>query len=142
MKLSDALAATQTALLVSQFNGGFLRLFTGSAPANPGAAETGTLLGTVSVNGAAGAGLHFTSNGPTLQKADEAWAFKALADGTVGHARLVQAGDDGTASLTAKRIGITVALPGVPADMNWESLDVLADQFYTIDSFLYLVQPV
>lgn len=142
MHISDALADDMTAMMVSRFTGGFIRLFSGPMPATAKEAESGTLLGIVSVNAAADAGLHFTSSGPTFQKADETWAFKALATGTVGYARLVQPGDDGTASLTAKRIDITVGEATQPADMNWETLDVAVDQFYTLASFLYLVNPV
>jgi hypothetical protein len=142
MKLSYALADDQTALMVSRFTGGFVRLFTGAPPVNSDQAETGTLLGVVSVNAQAGAGLHFVNTGPALQKAEENWAFKALATGTVGWFRLVQPGDSGGNSLTARRLDGVVGLLTEAADMNWETLDVAVDQFYTIESFLYLIQPV
>lgn len=142
MNLSDALAATQTTLLASQFNGGFIRLFSGPKPATPGDSETGALLGVVTVNAAAGAGLHFNASGSALQKSPESWVFKALSTGTVGWFRLVQAGDTGGADINALRIDGSVGGPSEPTDMNWETLSVVADQVYTIDSFVYFIQPV
>lgn len=142
MQLSQALAATQTALLASQFAGGFIRLFSGAAPATPDMAETGTLLGIVTVNGLGGAGLHFTASGAVLSKADETWLFRALATGTVGWFRVVQPGDTGANDLTALRIDGSVGLPADAADMTWESLAVTSGLPYTIDSFLYLIQPI
>lgn len=142
MRLSQALAATQAALLASQFNGGFIRLFSGAAPATPDLAETGVLLGVVTVNGLAGAGLHFTASGGVLAKADEAWLFRALATGSVGWFRVVKPGDTGANDLTALRFDGSVGISTAPGDMQWTSLDVTAGLVYTLSSFLYLIQPV
>jgi hypothetical protein len=142
MKLSNALAATQAALLVGQFNGGFIRLFSGAPPASPDMAETGTLLGIVTVNGLVGAGLHFTASGAVLAKADEMWLFRALSSDSVGWFRLVQPGDTGANDLTALRIDGSVGTSIVPGDMQWTSLAVTLGLAYTIDSFLYLIQPI
>lgn len=142
MILSGALAATQTALLASQFSGGFLRIFSGAPPASPGLAETGVLLGIVTAGAVSGAGLHFDAAGEALQKSGEPWVFEALADGTVGYFRLVAAGDTGGNDLGALRIDGDVGLSGEPTDMNWESLDVTTGLHYTITAFTYFIQPV
>lgn len=140
--LSNALAATQTALLASQLTGGFIRLFSGARPATPDMAETGTLLGVVTVDGLSGAGLHFASAGPLLQKADEPWVFRGLADGAVTWFRIVAPGDTGANDLTALRIDGDVGGPSATADMNWQSTTVATGVPYTLDAFLYLIQPI
>lgn len=140
--LSNALASTQSALLASQLSGGFIRLFSGTRPASPDMAEAGTLLGIVTVDGLAGAGLHYTSGGAVLQKAGEPWVFKALASGTVSWFRIVASGDSGAADLDALRIDGDVGGPSDTADMTWESTDVVNGVSYTLDAFLYLIQPV
>ncbi|MES2347027.1 MAG: hypothetical protein V4641_05585 [Pseudomonadota bacterium] len=141
MQLSQALAATQSALLASQFTGGFIRLFSGAPPSSPDQAETGTLLGIVSVDGLGG-GLHFTSVGAVMSMADERWRFHALATGTTGWFRLVRPGDTGANDLTALRLDGIVGIPAAPGDMQWDSLAVTLGLVYSIDSFLYLIQPI
>lgn len=143
ISLSNALAQTQAALLASQFAGGFIRLFSGAKPATPDLAETGTLLGVVSVDAVSGAGLHFQASGPALLNApDENWWFRALANGTVGWFRIVQPGDTGANDLNALRIDGTVGTSLAPGDMNWVSTDVTAGLPYSLDSFLYLIHPI
>ena len=142
MQLSKALDATQTALLASQFSGGFIRLFSGAPPTSPDRSETGTLLGIVTVNGLGGAGLHFSASGAVLAKADEAWLFRALATGIVGWFRLVQPADTGANDLTALRIDGSVGTADAHGDMQWVDLNVTSGLVYTLDSFLYLIQPV
>ena len=143
MDLSGALAQTQTNLLKSQFDGGFIRLFSGSKPATSDMAETGTLLGIVTVGAVDGAGLHFDASGATLSKsAVEDWYFRALATGTVGYFRLVAPGDDGTADLDALRLSGTVGTAALPADMNWDSTAVVTGLAYSLDSFLYIINPI
>lgn len=141
MRLTDALAQTQSALLASQFSGGFIRLFD-ALPSNlPTDAEPGTLLGIITVDGVAGAGLHFAASGAALYKTAEPWVFTALADGTIKSFRIVQSGDTGAADPTELRIDGTVAVNGVPADMNCANTTVVSGTGYTLDTFIYLIQP-
>lgn len=141
--LSNALADTQSALLASQFNGGFIRLFSGPRPETAASGETGALLGIVSNNGLAGSGLHFTSSGSVMQKADEPWLFYGLASGTATWFRLVRPGDTGLTDGAALRIdGDIGTVAGEPGDMNWISNTVTAGVPYTLDQFFYLIQPV
>jgi len=140
--LSSSLAATQTALLASQFNGGFIRIFSGVRPAAPEQAETGVLLAIVSVDGVSGAGLHFVSNGAALLKAAEPWQYTGLANGTASWFRIVAAGDTGLAAPSALRIDGSIGTPSNPGDITLDSLIVQLGVPYTFDSFIYLIQPV
>lgn len=140
--LSDAVAQQQAQALADAFSGGFIRIFSGTRPANPYMAETGTLLGVVSVNAVANAGLHYVANGGAVSKAAEQWAFKALATGTVSWFRLVTAGDTGAEDPEALRIDGDIGTPSLPADMTWKSTAVTNGVPYTIDSFVYLIQPI
>lgn len=141
MKLSNALAQTQAALLASQFTGGFIRLFDELPPITPADGEAGTLLGIITVDGQAGAGIHFSASGAALYKSDEPWIFTALASGLVKGFRIVQPGDTGGVDISALRIDGTVAVNGTPADMNWENTTVVNGVGYTLDTFIYLIQP-
>lgn len=140
--LSNALAATQTALLASQLNGGFIRLFSGVRPATPDLAEAGTLMGIVTVDGLSGAGLHFTSAGAILQKANEPWVFTGLADGAVTWFRVVAPGDTGATDTAALRIDGDVGTSTGAPDMTWVSTTVVLGRPYSLDQFFYVIQPI
>ena len=141
--LSNALAATQTALLATQLTGGFVRLFSGGRPASPDMAETGTLLGIVTNEGIADAGLSFLAAGAVLQKTAQPWVFTGLANGAATWFRIVQPGDTGDNDMTALRIdGDIGVVDGTPGDMNWINTNVVLGVPYTLDQFLYLIQPI
>lgn len=142
MKLSTGLATGLNTYLAGTLTGGTIRLFTGDPPIDPDHEETGVLLGIATVSATPGAGLHFSVSGNAMEKADELWAFRALATGQAGWFRFVGAVDAGGASLSAPRIDGVIGGPGVPCDMNWDDTTVTAGTFYTLNSFLYLTQPV
>lgn len=141
--LSQALYDAMAAKLVATFNGGFIRLFGGTRPSSASEAETGTLLGIVSVGAAEGIGLHFlpASDGfynlPT-----ERMAFRGLADGTATWFRLVAPGDTGANSTTEPRIDGDIGTFDAPADMMWLSTVVGLGNSYTLDSFYYRIHPM
>lgn len=140
--LSNALAATQSALLAGQFTGGFLRIFAGTRPATAASAETGTLLGIVTNDGVPGSGLHFTASGAVMQKTAEPWVFTGVAAGTASWFRLVQPSDTGATDGSALRIdGDIGTVSGDAGDMNFASLAVAPGVPYSIDQFFYLIQP-
>lgn len=107
-------AATQNACadaVTAQIDGGtgaaHLRIYTGTAPAGPGSAPTGTLLADITLNdpsfGAASGGVATLSTSPAL-------SATAAASGTAGYARLVDstqaAGSGlGVADLTVSATG-------------------------------------
>lgn len=142
ISISPGLASTMTAQLVTQFNGGFVDIYSGLQPASSDLAPTGTLLGTVSVDGLPGAGLHFVASGNTMTKALEPWVVKPVVDGTAGWFRLRQAGDAGDTSLTALRIDGSIGLSSDPQEMVWDTLTMVTGQAFTIDDFTYSITPV
>jgi hypothetical protein len=100
------------------FNLGFLKLYSGAAPANADAAA-GTLVLTVS-NNATGTGLTFdpaAAGGTLPKKTGEVWSGVAPGSGgpfTLTHFRLVAAGDTGVADVafTQPRLQGTVGTGG------------------------------
>lgn len=141
MELSNAVAQAQTDLLVRQFQGGFIRIFTGAPPPDPSDGEVGTLLGEVSVNGASGAPLHFVAVGPTLQKSAEPWAFVGQATGTAGWFRWSAPGDTGVNDPAALRIDGVIGSTYTPGDLNFQDTAIVEDLLYSIDDFVYLIHP-
>lgn len=140
--LSDGLMLALSQAFAGRFAGGSIRLFTGTPPATPNDAETGTLLGIVSVNGD-GTGLQFSpaiayvTNPPA-----DRWAFTALASGQVGYFRLVAPGDTGATNSTDPRIDGTVGPAFSGSDMEWETTAVTVAATYALDSFVYIVHPI
>jgi hypothetical protein len=110
-------------------------VYAGSQPADADAAASGTLLGTVTVNGA-GTGLTFDAAvaGVLSKAAAESWRFTGLADGIAGWFRMWAAGTNpANASTTEARIDGSVGSSG--ADMNLSNISVKVGQVSTADSF-------
>lgn len=140
--ISNGLGQVMTGALAQALSGGFMRIFTGPAPAGPELAETGTLLGVVCVNGVSGAGLHYDALGNMLTKAGaERWIFQAAASGNAAWFRIVAPGDTGDDDPTAARIQGSIGTADAPGDMVWDTLAVTQGTHYTIDSLYMLVQP-
>lgn len=107
---NDQLTALKTALA-----NGVIYLYSGSQPATPEAAPTGTLIGAISQNGgtwAAGTatyGLEFgTAAAASLSKASgETWTFTCTTAGTVGWGRFIANTTAGSGSLSAADTGAT-----------------------------------
>ncbi len=87
------------------FDLGFIKVYSGAAPASADAAATGTLLWTISVSGD-GTGLTFdaTTVDRAMVKPTAATWGGATTAGTAGYWRLVAAGDTGVLSTTEKRL--------------------------------------
>ena len=90
----------------SAFDGGLIKVYDATEePATADAAVTGTLIWTISVNGA-GTGLTFEPAAvgrAAVKKASETWCGATVA-GAARYYRFVAPGDDGLASTTQKRI--------------------------------------
>lgn len=117
------------------FNLGFMNIYTGTQPASADSAATGTLLGTVSVNGG-GTGVTFdaAAAGVIAKAAAETWRFTGLADGTAGWFRLWPAGGTpGGSSASEARLDGTVGTSG--ADANINNLNIVVGGVTTVDSF-------
>jgi hypothetical protein len=116
-------------------NLGFIKIYTGSQPADADAAVTGTLLCTIS-NNSTGTGLTMAASatsGTIVKAAAEVWSGTNAATGTAGYYRHVAAGDDGTSSTTQARIQGSIGTSG--ADMNLSSVSLTNGATQTIDNY-------
>lgn len=116
------------------FTTGELRIFSGSAPADADAAETGTLLVTISKDGAGDPlGFGTPAAGVLSKNSGETWQGTIDSSGTATHWRLVNTADDGSASTTLARVQGTVAAAG--ADMNLTDPTLTATEVQPINFF-------
>lgn len=122
LKTSTGFAAhlACTGSIKAAFDGGLIKVYSGSEPASADDDATGTLLWTISVDGD-GTGLTFdpTPIGRSIVKpAAAAWQGATTA-GTAGYFRLVASGDDGLSSTTQKRVqGSVGSVAGVDMYMT------------------------
>jgi hypothetical protein len=117
------------------FNLGFMNIYSGSQPSNADTGATGTLLGTVSVNGAGG-GISFDPSvaGVIAKAAAELWRFTGLAAGIAGWYRLYEATDTpGNTQSTKARVDGAIGSSG--ADLNLTNLQIQPGQVNTCDAF-------
>jgi hypothetical protein len=117
------------------FNLGFIAILTGTQPNSADNAATGTLLGTVSVNGG-GTGITFDSAaaGVIAKAVAETWRFTGLAAGIAGWYRLYAPGDTITnSSSSAARVDGSIGSSG--ADLNLSNLTIEVGQVNTCDTF-------
>lgn len=122
MALSISAAAAQAmgaALATDIGSGATIEIRSGSKPATPETAASGTLLATVTISGS------FSSTGGVLTAADPASASPA-ASGTAGYFRVKTSGGtakiDGTVSASGgggdMQLGSTTITTGVPVDLG------------------------
>lgn len=114
---------------------GFIKFYTGAAPATADAAVTGTLLVTISNNSTAtGINMAAAAVAGVLEKlSSETWSGVNAATGTATYYRHVAVGDDGTSSTTQARIQGTIATAG--ADMNLSSTSLTSAAIQTVDFY-------
>ena len=128
MALTIAAASAQAmgaALATNIGSGSIIEIRTGSKPATPETAASGTLLASVPISGS------FSSSGGVLTAADPAAASPA-ASGTAGYFRLKTAGGtavlDGTVTATGgggdMQLGSTSITTGVNVDLGVPTLTV------------------
>ena len=125
-----------TGSLKSRLALGFIKIYSGAAPATADAAVTGTLLCTISVS-SGGTGLTFdtaAAAGVLAKNTGETWSGVNAATGTAGYYRFSAAGDTGVLSTTEERIQGTVGLAG--ADLNLSSVSLTATVTQTIDYYV------
>lgn len=124
--LVNAMMASSSFKSALEGGAGFLiDIYSGTQPANPDTAASGTLLVTVSLAGA-GTGIHFetaATAGALPKMASETWSGTAVASGTAGWFRIRQTTEAGAAATTTLvRADGAIATSG--ADMNLGSLTV------------------
>jgi len=145
LQVSTETKVAVIAALKEVFDGGVIRIFTGSPPDTADDAEIGTLLGVITKNGAAGVGLDFVAQGPYLIKdLFDSWMLTADVTGSMGWWRLVKdPADTGSQSFNAARIDGTISTdPGSGAEFIVDALGVTAGLQYSIDAFTYTIPPV
>lgn len=125
MKLSTTARNAACNSVVDLLDNGYVRIYTGSAPANPQTAASGTLLAELRFNatafGAASTGAA-TANAFTADSS-------ANADGTAGYVRLLQS--DGSTVIADCSVGTS------GADINLNSLSISTGVEVQITSMTY-----
>lgn len=139
--LSTALASRQAQQLAQALTGGFIRIFAGPRPDSADMAEPSEPLAIVTTRGVTGAGLTFQAGGASVTKSAYPWAFKGLAAGTATWFRVVGPADDGRPSISQVRIDGDIGTPDNPGDMTWENPAIEAGSLYSLDTFVYLINP-
>lgn len=122
--------------LKSQLDGGFIKIYSGTAPSDADAAiGSAPLLCTISVggDGVTGLSLSGTPLGGSISKAAELWQGTNVAGGTASFWRYIQTGDTGAASTTEIRLQGNAATSGSELVMTSIALSSGATQ--TIDFF-------
>lgn len=126
-----------TGSIKSILNLGFIKIYSGAAPATADAAVTGTLLCTIS-NNSTGTGLTFdtaAADGAISKNAAETWSGVNAATGTAGYYRFVAPGDDGTSSTTQARLQGEIGTAG--KELNLSSVSLTSGATQTIDYYVY-----
>lgn len=126
LKASTAVRDAMTTALITAFgNSGLLRLYSGTRPANPAAAITGTLLATLTMNATVGTSANgvFTANAITSDSAADATA-------TATHFRLWKS--DGTTACLDGDVGIG----GSGADMILNTTNIVTGATVAITEFV------
>lgn len=118
-------------------NHGFINIYSGPQPLTADLAATGTLLGTVSVDGG-GTGITFEASaaGVIAKTITEHWKATGLAVGTAGWARMYSAdGNPAVNSATDARMDLAIASSGGDATLSNMSFAVGAPS--TFDGFTF-----
>jgi hypothetical protein len=124
LRKNTAIRNAQADLLGSQFDSGTLLIYTGTQPADPNSAVTGSLLATITIpNPAFGA-----ASGGAIAKAGT-WSVVATGTGTAGYARFISAD-------TLKTMDAVVTnIPG-GNDLLINSLDIAIGNTVTVVSLI------
>jgi hypothetical protein len=131
-----------TAPLNTTLANGVIRVYSGAQPASADSAATGTLLGTVTLAGAAFTegtatnGINFDAPvGRSISKAvAEDWKFKGIAAGTIGYMRFQgNAADAQASSSLLPRIDMSVGITS--GDVRLSTVTSAVNSIITIDTF-------
>ena len=121
---------------------GVIRVYSGAQPASPNDAPTGTLLGSVTKDGAAFVEGVATNGltlgapvGRTVSKSTDVWKFTGVAAGTMGWFRFqANAVDDDSSSTTLVRVDGSVGITS--GDMRVTSVTSAIGSVATVDTFV------
>ena len=144
LRFSTALrnATIGTVGMAGALSTGVIEIYTGAQPATANDPVTGTLLGTVTLNGAAFTpgsatnGLTFAAAADgAVSKSATNWQFSGLANGSAGWFRFKgNAVDAGGSSTTAVRLDGSIATSG--GDMTIGNINVTTGAPNTVDQFV------
>jgi len=120
---------------------GVIRIYSGAQPVSADAAATGTLLGSITKDGAAFVegtatnGLTLAApSGRTVSKSADVWKYTGVAAGTMSYARFqANAVDDDTLSTSLVRIDMSVGITS--GDLRMTSVTSAIASSATIDTF-------
>lgn len=120
--------------LDTQFNSGILEIYSGSRPATPDLAPTGTLLCSITLPADA-----FAAAASGAKAKNGTWsgvgAAAAAAGTPAGWARFKQAGDTGTVDDTKVRLDCTVTGTGGGGDIELDNVSIAQAQAVNVSSF-------
>jgi hypothetical protein len=126
-----------TSGLKDLFNGGHIKLYTGSQPASADYTESGSLVVTITSSSGT-AGLDFgTASAGSLPKGSGVWSGVVAAAGIVGWGRLYGTGGTTGTSSSEVRADFNVGVSGSDLEIANSSLSLSATQ--TIDTFTLTV---
>lgn len=123
------------ASLKDGLDGGLIKIYSGTPPADADAAVTGTLLCTISDN-STGTGIDFDTAavaGTLSKDPGQVWSGVNAATNTATYYRHVATGDDGTLSTTQRRIQGTIGTSG--AALNLSNVALTSGATQTIDYY-------
>ncbi len=130
-------AMAGTVGLKGAFTDFVIDIYSGARPTSADTAPTGTKLVRITLDAGASAYLNFlaASAGTIAKDVAVTWRGLALADGTMGYARVCLPGDAGGVSTSAYRMDLTVGVSG--ADLNMSNLSTTASPAspHAIESF-------
>ena len=142
--VGTVVAVARGGALKDIFHDAILNIYSGTQPADPDTAVSGTKLLAITVDagafvaGAFDNGLEFgaAALGVIAKAAGETWQGTGIAAGTAGWFRLsANPTDDGSASTTLPRIDGSVGTSG--ADLNMSTPTMTVGATYTIDSYQF-----
>lgn len=125
MTRGNAALIAEADAVCALLNNGYIRIYTGAAPANPQAAATGTLLAELRFAATA----FGAANGTGLSTANAIAGVTAGNTGTAGYCRILKS--DGTTAIA----DLTVGTSG--QDLNLNSLSIATGASVSITSFTY-----
>lgn len=142
LQVSNGWKQLNAVLAKATFDGGVIRVFSGTQPARADLPQTGTLLG--EIRRFDGTPLIFDADGPYLVKPPMVqWHLFTVAAGVLGWFRLVSSPSDaGGLSYSLPRFDGAIDVVGGIAEMSVVELAVAADRAYAIDSFFYSIPPI
>lgn len=149
LQLSVPVKASFLSTFMPLFDGGVIRVFSGSKPASANDAETGTLLGYITRNGVpigygAYAGLKYQQSGPYIMNdVYMTFGITPIASGEASWFRIVGPNpDDGGASFSLPRIDGSVTAIGGGGQLQLPSTALEHGLTIIPISFLYAIPPL